>query len=355
MAPVASLATLRTFRAESAAAALEAARAALGTDACVVSTRTVRGVNGGSEIELLIDTAPAPVARPLERAPRRAERAPAPAPRAPSFRLAPPAELGGLVPVEDRLRAAGVFESLAGPIADGCRRVPGKTPIEALDGMLHELVRVDDAPWSRPRGQRVVALVGPTGVGKTTTLAKIAARALLENKLRVALITLDSFRIGAVDHLRHYGEIMDLPTWAARDEATLGQALQRARQADLVLIDTAGRSPSETESFERQLELCRVANAEVLLVAAAATGHRQLRALRERYAGASVAGLIVTKVDESDGAGAFLNTAATLGVPVVAWTDGQRVPEDAHEADLQWLRAGLLADADDQHQSEGRG
>ncbi|MCC7074051.1 MAG: hypothetical protein IT383_22270 [Deltaproteobacteria bacterium] len=343
MAPLASLATLRTFRAENAAAALEAARAALGTDACVVSTRTVRTVTGGSEIELLVDTVPAPSAGLRTRPIARPTLATPPVSRAPSFRLAPPAELGEQTALEERLRAAGVFDCLAGPIADGCRRVPGKTPIEALDGMLHELVRVGDAPWSRPQGQRIVALVGPTGVGKTTTLAKIAARALLDNKLRVALITLDSFRIGAVDHLRHYGEIMDLPTWAARDEATLDQALQRSRNAELVLIDTAGRSPSEVESFERQLGLCRAANADIVLVAAAATGRRQLRDLRERYAGASLAGLIVTKVDESEGPGAFLNTAATLGAPVLAWTDGQRVPEDAHEADLEWLRHGVLA------------
>ncbi len=355
MAPLASLATLRTFRAESAAAALEAARAALGTDACVVSTRTVKGVHGGSEIELLVDTAPAPQVRTAARPPARPLRAPAAPARPTTFRLAPPVEVGGRVALDERLREAGVFESLAVPIADGCRRVPGKTPIEALDGMLHELVQVAEVPWSRPRTQRVIALVGPTGVGKTTTLAKIAARALLDSKLRVALITLDSFRVGAVDHLRHYGEIMDLPTWAARDEATLTQVLQRARTADLVLIDTAGRSPSEVESFERQLELCRAANAELVLVAAASTGRRQLRDLRERYAGKPIAGLIVTKVDESEGAGAFLNTAATLGAPVVAWTDGQRVPEDVHEADLQWVRTGLLAGANGDADTEAHG
>lgn len=341
----AAASTIRCFRGGSASAALEAARAALGNDACVVSTRLVQGPGGASAVELLVDTSPAP---PVARTGLRTARPTRPAlpitSADGSFRLAPPSELDGHRSVEDRLIAAGVFEAVARPIALGCRRVPGKTPAQALAELLDGLLAFGEAPWTRAPRRRVVTLVGPTGVGKTTTIAKIAARALLDSKLKVSLITLDTFRVGAIDHLRRYGEIMDVPTWAARDEATLAEALQRSSQADLVLVDTAGRSPAEAESFERQLALVRAAGGDVVLAAAAGTGLRQLRALRTRYSSVALSGLIVTKLDESDGAGAFLNTAALLGPPVVAWTDGQRVPEDVHVADAAWFKRGFVAE-----------
>ena len=118
--------------------------------------------------------------------------------------------------------------------------------------------------------RRVVALVGPTGVGKTTTIAKIAARALLESGLRVALITVDTYRIGACEHLGRYGEIMGVKTQVARDATSLAAAVARA-DADLVLIDSAGRSDAET--IANQMGLLRAApGVEMHLVLSAASG-----------------------------------------------------------------------------------
>jgi flagellar biosynthesis protein FlhF len=196
------------------------------------------------------------------------------------------------------------------------------------------------APWLHDERQ-VVALVGPTGVGKTTTLAKIAARAILDTRKRVALLTIDVYRIGAQEQLARYGEIMNVPVLVARDRAELLRAADRVRDADLVLVDTAGRStPADVE---RQAELVRSIPGAVLhLVLSAATGHQQLASVAEAYRSLRPDRLIFTKVDEAAGPGAMLSAAARLRRPVACYTDGQRVPEDLHTVDGRHL-ADLIA------------
>ncbi len=124
---------------------------------------------------------------------------------------------------------------------------------------LGRVVKSCPPPWEVPelggKKRRVIALVGPTGVGKTTTLAKIAARALLDHRRKVALLTFDTYRIGAAEQIAHYGNLMDLPTFVARDRSELCTALSRCQDAELVLIDTAGRS--NMEDVARQAELAR--------------------------------------------------------------------------------------------------
>jgi flagellar biosynthesis protein FlhF len=166
-------------------------------------------------------------------------------------------------------------------------------------------------------------------VGKTTTLAKIAARAIMESKLKVALVTVDTYRIGASEQVTRYGEIMGVPTYVARDRIELSRVMEKVAGADLVLVDTAGRSVSE--AVARQAERLRsIDGISLYLVVSACSGARELAAAAERYRALQPDRLIVTKVDEAVGPGSLLSASVRIGRPIVAVADGQRVPEDVH-------------------------
>ena len=362
-----------TFRAANAASALAAVKAALGPDAVLVSTRTVPGgLFRKAEIEVI---ASAPVrSAAAYGAPRSEDRAPRAAPEpaaAPPSRPAddplaaevqllrrsveearhalaavmsetkaardldiPPAAAA----LHARLTTRGVEPALAEGLVRqalslSSARSDGLDPI--VRDLLGERLVPCRAPWLHS-GRHVIALVGPTGVGKTTTIAKIAARALLEAKKRVALLTVDTYRIGACDQLARYGEIMNVPVLVARDRAELMRAAERVRDADLVLVDTAGRS--SPEDIARQAELVRaVPKAQVQLVVSAATGALELAAVADRYRGLQPDRLVFSKLDEAAGPGAILSAAARIGRPVSCITDGQRVPEDLHALSGQQL------------------
>ncbi|MDN5344686.1 MAG: flagellar biosynthesis protein FlhF [Clostridia bacterium] len=187
-------------------------------------------------------------------------------------------------------------------------------------------------------GRRVQAFVGPTGVGKTTTLAKIAARHSLYQERKVGLITLDTYRIGAVDQLKTYAEIMGLPLEVAMTPRELRTALERLEYCDVVLVDTAGRAPenkamlAETRGF---LEVMPVR--EVHLVLSCATRRQDLLQAVENFRGLNYDRLIFTKLDESGCPGVILTVAAAAGVPLTYLTTGQDVPDDLEAAEPHLL------------------
>ena len=181
-------------------------------------------------------------------------------------------------------------------------------------------------PWSNPGGRQVVALAGPTGVGKTTTLAKLAARALLDSRLKVALVTIDTYRICASDQLARYGEIMRAPTYIARDASQLGAALRGTLDCDLVLVDTAGRSIQQ--EIDNQTELLRTApDVHMYLTLSLSSGTREMSANLKRFDGIRAERLILTKMDEAVAPGAIFGPLVRSGKPVTCITNGQEVPE----------------------------
>jgi len=198
------------------------------------------------------------------------------------------------------------------------------------------------APWL-PGARRAIALVGPTGVGKTTTIAKIAARALLDTRLRVALITVDTYRVGASEQLLRYGEIMGLPSHIARTEQELARAMGRCRDADLILIDTAGRSTHEAVAQQAEL-LGSLPGIQLQLVVSAATGWRDLAAVAERYRPLRPQGLILSKLDEAAAPASVISAAVRLSCPITCIADGQKVPDDLHAASApELLRRAMAA------------
>jgi flagellar biosynthesis protein FlhF len=143
------------------------------------------------------------------------------------------------------------------------------------------------------------------------------------------LATVDTYRIGATEHISRYGEIMGIRTHVARDAAGLAAAITSSVDADLVLIDTAGRPDAPAMAAQVQL-LKSVPDIELHLVLSAASGAREIRAAAGRYQSYGAHRLIFTKLDEADGPGCVLSAADALPCPISCIADGQRVPDDIH-------------------------
>ncbi len=184
--------------------------------------------------------------------------------------------------------------------------------------------------------QRRLAFVGPTGVGKTTTLAKIAAQHLCTISDSIALITIDTYRIAAVEQLKVYGELMNLPVDVVINPRQLDQALFHHRDKDLVLIDTAGRSPRDTFSFD-ELTTFFLPDFEIEnhLVLSATTRESELSEIYRQFNKLNISNMIMTKIDECSELGVILNHHLESKIALSYITNGQRVPEDLIEADQQ--------------------
>ena len=180
----------------------------------------------------------------------------------------------------------------------------------------------------------VFAVVGPTGVGKTTTIAKIAARFVLRHGIdKLGLVTTDAYRIGARDQLMTFARILGTPMHVARNAAEMSGVLDGLRDKQLVLVDTAGMSQRDAR-LARQFETLADSGREVrtLLALSAATDLGGLRDTLRAFRQASPAALIATKLDEVVSLGPLLSLVLDANLPLVYLCDGQRVPEDLHQA-----------------------
>lgn len=180
----------------------------------------------------------------------------------------------------------------------------------------------------------IVALVGPTGVGKTTMVAKLAARSILRHGARsVALVSTDNYRIGAHDQLRTYGRIIGVPVRTAGDKEQLRESLADLADKRLVLIDTAGMSQRDQRLTE---QLAAIHDAEstirTYLVMAGTSYPSGLDEIVSSYKSVNLHGCILTKLDETTSLGGALSIAVKHALPIAYVGDGQRVPEDLHRA-----------------------
>lgn len=199
------------------------------------------------------------------------------------------------------------------------------------------------AAWPGKPPGRVMAFIGPTGVGKTTTLAKVAARLSLLEKKKVGLLTIDTYRIGAVQQLNIYGEILGLPVEVALTPQELRQKVEAYGDRDVILIDTVGRSPrndlrlAELRAFLEGLE-----GLDSYLVLSCTTRSRDLEAIVASYGQLKPAWLIFTKLDETNCLGGIINVVATTGLPVAYITNGQNVPDDIEKVGPEKLARLIL-------------
>jgi flagellar biosynthesis protein FlhF len=180
----------------------------------------------------------------------------------------------------------------------------------------------------------VLALVGPTGVGKTTTIAKLAAKFCLRYGNRhLALISADSYRIGAQEQLQNYGQILDVPVRNVASPEELSSALHAFSEKRLVLIDTAGMGQRDLKLTER-LAILKQGNHPIraLLTLSATTQRRALSHAIRSFGAISPAAVILTKTDEAAALGGMVSALLEANLPLAYTTDGQRVPEDIQVA-----------------------
>ncbi|MBX3441403.1 MAG: hypothetical protein KF774_03280 [Planctomyces sp.] len=220
-------------------------------------------------------------------------------------------------------QSAGVFDE---PLADAARR-------ERLARLIESQLRCSGGLGLDVQRKKTIALVGPTGVGKTTTIAKLAAGFHLGDQRRIGLVTLDTFRAGAVDQLRTFADVIGLPMRTASTPGELTSALDDFQDRDLVLIDTAGRSPRDELRIQELRDLLSDASIdEVHLVLSLAASHRTLASMVERFRVLRPTHLLLTKLDEAVQLGAIYSAARTIDLPLSHFATGQDVPDDLEPA-----------------------
>ncbi|MBS0210395.1 MAG: flagellar biosynthesis protein FlhF [Planctomycetes bacterium] len=386
---------VRTFRAATMQDALALVRRELGPLAAVLHTRElyghtlVRWIPGLRQIEV---TASAEVNVPSRFAPPADAPKPA-APVAPTIQATTMPAPTATMPTENRQafreELRGQLNELQAMVEDLCRRnrSTGRPDLpetlfrlytqlidaEVSEAVARELVErvrndVDPAdlddmallnahlvrmierevaiagPLALQAGKcRRVALVGPTGVGKTTTIAKLAANYRLRDKRRVGLITVDTYRIAAVEQLRTYADIIDLPMQVVATPRQMREAVAQMAHLDLVLIDTAGRSPKDEIKLQELKAFLAEAEAdEVHLVLSAVASASVLQNTAERFGHVGTTALVLTKLDEATSLGHLLPLVRNGRLPISYLTDGQNVPDDIAPADRARLTKLML-------------
>ena len=266
--------------------------------------------------------------------PRLSARPPAP--------LEPAAERG-VLDVARRLERSQLAPEWSQRVVSAVRdsKALGAFAIDAAAAELSRMVRIAASPRADGR-TRALAFVGPTGVGKTTTLAKLAVR-LVRAGRRVALVGTDTYRVGAIEQLMVYGRLLQAPVHAARDAAELARIAAESQHVDVLLIDTTGRSPHDAaalESLARGLEAARArVELETYLVFAASTSREALLAAANSFALARPTAAILTKLDETRVPAPAVEAGSACGTGLLFLCDGQDV-----SAHLQRATAGACAD-----------
>ena len=233
----------------------------------------------------------------------------------------------------DRVRQDAVPQDLRDPLLIMSR----------VASYLENEIQVAGPIQLTPGKRRIVALIGPTGVGKTTTIAKLAANFRLREKKRVGLITVDTYRIAAVEQLRTYADIIDLPMEVVTTPREMREAVARLHDLDLVLLDTAGRSPrDEVKIQELKSMLGETSADEVHLVLSSTAGSANLLSTAERFKDVGATSILLTKLDEASSLGNLFRLVRDSNLPLSYLTDGQNVPDDIQVAESRKLAKMML-------------
>ncbi|MEB2298099.1 flagellar biosynthesis protein FlhF [Lysinibacillus xylanilyticus] len=184
--------------------------------------------------------------------------------------------------------------------------------------------------------KKYINVLGPTGVGKTTTIAKMAARAVLEKKKKVGFITTDTYRIAAIEQLKTYAGLLQAPVEIAYNATDFEQAIHRLSHLDIVFIDTAGRNYKEVKYVDDLQRLIKFDDqAESFLVLAMTTKEKDMANIIEQFKQLPIEKFIFTKIDETNSIGTMINLMIKYNKGLAYYTNGQEVPEDIEEADLE--------------------
>lgn len=230
------------------------------------------------------------------------------------------------------------------------RSLPKDAALDQILGVIYQkIILMLGQPYMIEKmiedGPKYVFFLGSTGVGKTTTIAKIASKMKLEKKKKVALVTADTYRIAAVEQLKTYANILNVPLKVVYSAEELGEQQEELNQYDLCLVDTAGCSHKNKEQLEdirRLIEQIPIAKREVYLVVNAATKYKDLKEIADVYKDITDYSLIFTKLDETSSSGIMLNMRTYTDRPLSYVTWGQNVPDDIGKVDAQKIAKKLL-------------
>ncbi|CAG9609764.1 flagellar biosynthesis protein FlhF [Pseudoneobacillus rhizosphaerae] len=259
----------------------------------------------------------------------------------------------GLVKWINRLKAQGVTEEVSEYIISCLMK-----KYETITGISDEEIKQEieqiiqeifqkRIPESNviSENTRIINVVGPTGVGKTTSIAKLATEQILKQKRRVAMITTDVYRIGAVEQLKTYAGILNVPIEVVRSAEDLEQALINLKNFDLIYMDTTGRNYKEIKYLESVNEfLKQPIESENYLALSLTTKYEDIQILLERFLDSPVKKIILTKFDETSSYGTILNIAFHFPYQIAYITNGQSVPEDITATDPTLLTSYLLGE-----------
>lgn len=209
-----------------------------------------------------------------------------------------------------------------------------------LKEILREMLNVDV-----PSNNGVMVLVGPTGVGKTTTIAKLAGKLSLVDKKKVGLITIDTYRIGAVEQLKTYGEIINIPFKVVMTPKEMDDALKSMSNCDVILVDTTGRSSKNImQILELRSFIDKIEEKHVFLVISSITKSKDIEAILNGYSSLNYSSLIITKLDETSSYGSILSITNKSNKNISYITTGQSVPDDIKNPDQEELVRLILGE-----------
>jgi len=196
---------------------------------------------------------------------------------------------------------------------------------------------------------KIMMLVGPTGVGKTTTVAKLAARYayLLERPYKVALINLDSYKVGAIEQLAHYADIMQIEHYSISSPEVFAEKIEELSSHDVILVDTAGMSPYDTQKFVKTIEFVNTKipkTIEVALVLAATVKYEDMKDIHENFSFLNLDSVIISKFDETKHFGTLMNFMLLYDLPMSYFSTGQEVPDDLLVASKEYLLEQFIGD-----------
>lgn len=253
-------------------------------------------------------------------------------------------------PLAIELKESGISTELIRKILDTLNTLPAESGNQTVKSRLGEtfsrLIKFAGTLKLRKNSPRIIALVGPTGVGKTTTTAKLAAMYALNRGNKVALITMDIFRVGAVEQLKTYSRIMGIPLDVASTPKELEKAVEKHSDCDLIFIDTAGRSHKDKEKLDEMKNfLENRIPIETYLCLSATTKDRELEEILNRFSIFQISKVVFTKIDESESLGNMVNLLMKDNLQIAYFTTGQRVPEDIEVATSAKLAEMILRGA----------
>lgn len=372
---------IKKFRAKTFSEALALVKREMGVDAVILSSEEQRGLISGVEVTAAADYelaaaqagnaayaqysqtpvshAPAAALLPVQQ--RDAGRSSVPGRAAASRRLIPDAdniadirkELGGLKKLLEEMKKSGFEMELPEPKKKIFRYLRKRAIREELalrltnqrPAAMRDLVNAiakEVRTCKDVQNKKVVMLIGPTGVGKTTTIAKLAARAIKDHR-KVAMINLDTYRIGAIEQIRIYSKIMGIPLEVASNAEDLKRGIGKFAAKDTIFIDTTGRNPRDSSHIE-ELRLIYSLDIPIethLLMSASSDDDFLVQAYRQ-YKKLPVDCIAFTKTDEAVKYGSIYNLASLYQKPVAYITTGQSVPADIEFPDSGRLAAMIL-------------